>query len=419
MLNNVALDVFIGLIFVFLIYSLLATILQEIVARMLNLRERNLLKAIRVMLEDRPHVAGNYWIRLFDHISSNIKHFNCPFPKDSFSKAFYTHPTIKYLGESSFRSKPSYMGAYNFSTTIIKLLRGKDFDGKVEEMEAIRKVLFEKNEVVSGSSGNTVKASIDPETLEQLQQLYLDADKKIDNFKILLEKWFDETMERASGWYKKQTQMVLFIIGLTIAIVFNTDTIAIYNILSKDKQARAQFVQLAVSASNKYDTLNKQLTRVPVKDSILKISIDTTKNGKADTTKTWVYKTIDTILLSDTALNQAKKMLLEDIGNANNILGLGRNWNDSCAKCKKNICHCKTIENCAEKSCVNSRKCLQWHPLQTGGIVTICGWIIMALGISLGAPFWFDMLNKIMQLRGSVAKPKEPEKNTKTKTDPA
>jgi len=228
MLNNVALDVFIGLIFVLLVYSLLATVLQEIIARILDLRGKNLVKAMRVMLEDREEISGDYWTRMFHHLSANIKHFRCPFPReDSMAKAFYSHPTIKYLSQSSWRSKPSYMGSYNFSTTIIKLLRGKNFDGSADQMQAIKTTLFaEVATVVSGSPTNTVKANIDPETLDQLKQLFLDS-KDVAEFKLHLERWFDETMERASGWYKKQTQLILFIVGLTIAIAFNADTFAI------------------------------------------------------------------------------------------------------------------------------------------------------------------------------------------------
>ena len=36
---------------------------------------------------------------------------------------------------------------------------------------------------------------------------------------------------------------------------------------------------------------------------------------------------------------------------------------------------------------------------------TILGWLITAFAISLGAPFWFDLLNKLMQVRNSVAIP--------------
>jgi hypothetical protein len=35
----------------------------------------------------------------------------------------------------------------------------------------------------------------------------------------------------------------------------------------------------------------------------------------------------------------------------------------------------------------------------------IFGFVITALAISMGAPFWFDLLKKMMQLRGDGAKP--------------
>jgi hypothetical protein len=63
MFNNVVLDVFISLIFIFLLYSLLASILQEFVAGRLNLRARMLQKAIRRMLEDQGTPGGNVFQR--------------------------------------------------------------------------------------------------------------------------------------------------------------------------------------------------------------------------------------------------------------------------------------------------------------------------------------------------------------------
>ena len=52
MTGSVAVDIAIGLIFVFLLYSLLASIVQEIIATFLGLRARNLKHAIRRMLQD-------------------------------------------------------------------------------------------------------------------------------------------------------------------------------------------------------------------------------------------------------------------------------------------------------------------------------------------------------------------------------
>ena len=39
-------------------------------------------------------------------------------------------------------------------------------------------------------------------------------------------------------------------------------------------------------------------------------------------------------------------------------------------------------------------------------LVSIPGWVMTALAISLGAPFWFDTLNKFMVVRSTV-KPRE------------
>jgi hypothetical protein len=43
-----------------------------------------------------------------------------------------------------------------------------------------------------------------------------------------------------------------------------------------------------------------------------------------------------------------------------------------------------------------------WWQLYWHGV----GWLLTALAISLGAPFWFDMLNKLIVVRSTV-KPKE------------
>ena len=43
---------------------------------------------------------------------------------------------------------------------------------------------------------------------------------------------------------------------------------------------------------------------------------------------------------------------------------------------------------------------------------TLLGWLITAFAISLGAPFWFDLLNKMMQVRNTVRIPISSGKST-------
>ena len=45
---------------------------------------------------------------------------------------------------------------------------------------------------------------------------------------------------------------------------------------------------------------------------------------------------------------------------------------------------------------------------------TLTGWLITTLALSLGAPFWFDTLNKFMVVRSTV-KPKEKSKDGRSK----
>ena len=42
------------------------------------------------------------------------------------------------------------------------------------------------------------------------------------------------------------------------------------------------------------------------------------------------------------------------------------------------------------------------------------GWLLTALALSLGAPFWFDLLNKFIVVRSTV-KPKEKSQEDKSK----
>src|ERR1700749_1455969 len=114
MLNNVALDVFIGLVFVFLIYSLLATIFQEIIATRFAFRAKILEKAVIRMLDDGKSTTKYH---LWDRITAILYLFTrTNLLKDKLMAAwFYSPPLIKYLGEDNHYSKPAYLSAQNFS----------------------------------------------------------------------------------------------------------------------------------------------------------------------------------------------------------------------------------------------------------------------------------------------------------------
>ena len=481
MFNNVALDVFIGLVFIFLLYSLLATIIQEMIATRLAFRAKVLEKAIIRMLEDletdnhRPfgdRIDGFLHILGLKNILKNT----------TVAPWFYAHPLIKYLGEDNYYSKPAYLHARNFSKVILDLL--KDFN--VSESEALQsihnsimdgvihklpinisnvksdslnpaiKILINRNAI---SAGNQKKVIPGPKVLSTetvplcentaffLRSLWQDSGADLKVFRAKLEDWYNDTMERATDWYKKYTRVVLFILGLIIAYVFNVDTIAIHRILATNKPARDQLVQMAIANKNNLDPNNLKSDN----DSILKVTYN---------------------------------MVAQDAHDANDILGLDKPWKDSCNTCKTQLgtnekkvavmnrldslikvrtliqsLHITSDSIDKEKAFIdsvrkaagfaelpapvkqhsddlNSRaktndsllklypaaglseidslntlltRCpaiqkaafFQYSPNQTGGLETLLGWLITALAITLGAPFWFDLLGKLVSLRGA------------------
>ncbi|NES88077.1 hypothetical protein [Okeania sp. SIO2B9] len=58
-------------------------------------------------------------------------------------------------------------------------------------------------------------------------------------FQKEIERWFDSGMERATGVYQRNARGVAFLIGITIAIVANIDTLNMIDNLSKDSLMRA------------------------------------------------------------------------------------------------------------------------------------------------------------------------------------
>ncbi|RYZ22072.1 MAG: hypothetical protein EOO16_10595 [Chitinophagaceae bacterium] len=415
MLNNVALDVFIGLAFVFLLYSLLATILMEVIASFFNLRGALLVKAVRVMLEDRSPAnlksrtaIGRLAERMVIRLKEAYLHIACILPQDTLAKAFYKHPSVKYMSSSVARSKPSYIEPENFATTLVRVLRGRDYDGTLAPMQAIHRTLFPLDTGPSGKSAtatvevgtnDTLMATIQPDTLDHLRQLYIDAAGDIDRFKTLLEQWFDETMARANGWYKRHTRNILFVVGFTIAIIGNVDTIKIFRVLSKDKSAREQMVQMAIQS---------QATLAPTVQRLKDSGRVATNAGATP---------FD--LAADSMLRQTYSMLQNDAASAGNVLGMG--WHDSrewkqYAALKDSLAATKAaLKKQPEEPALLKREA------DLGAAITqiaprvhdkfdwstsLLGWIITGLALTLGAPFWFDLLNKLISIRSAGAKPK-------------
>jgi hypothetical protein len=392
MFNSPVLDVTIGLVLIFLLYSLLVTTINEGIATALALRARMLRNAIR------DHMLSNAsddtrWMSIWKGVREIFNELlvivigQQKKPQQKIGDHFFDHPLMKNYSATRVFPLPSYIPSKNFSTIIIDLLR-KDFDQKlpqiiqyklerpdnrdsekiVTENLSLSTDLVKVKELLDyyGRQYEVTKtpppdSALDEETWRIFQLHLQESGYQWERFIVHLETWFDDTMKRVSGWYKRQTQFILFLLALLVAAVLNVDSIQIANRLSIDKEARAKLTALAIQSIDTY----KDDPRV--KKSTVKTDTSDLYSS-ADQQQAFIeYKRkLDSLV-------QQSRAEVED---ADNLLAMG--WKHNAAE-HKSI----TIYE-------GTRKCL--------------GFLITALAICLGAPFWFDLLNKLIRFRGTGAK---------------
>lgn len=374
MLNSSILDIVIGLIFIYLLYSLLATIIQEIIASQFSFRAKILERAVFRMLEDENKFASK-----FKSVWYLFKKTGNGGTKNSITYEYYKHPLILFLGESDSRGKPAYINKETFSKVIVDLLRGKDAAPGDDIKLLIQKSLNNK-------TTNWGSARISDQTLSYLKSIWADANGDVGKFKHHLENWFEETMDRASTWYKKHVQFILFFVGLAISIVFNVDTLKIIERLEKDPKLREQLVQQANAFQEAHPDLDTKLLIQQAENNKFlaqknKIQVNDSLRNKELKDSLQLANYLELKSKRDELFDQASTLIRNDINSVHHSLGLG--W--------------ETYDSSSFRSIFYS----------------LIGWMVTALALSLGAPFWFDLLNRLMKLRGSVATPTSDDREKK------
>ena len=227
-----ALDVAIGLSFVFLVLSLLASTVQEWIAALLALRSRTLENGLQSMLAEDDQLLSGTDVPPAADGASTLKLLD----------AFYAHPLIRSLyntsGRTLFKPKslpwrngrlPSYISPHTFAVALTDILGVHE---KAADLEAT-------------IGGLGIPAGVKYRLLTLVRQ----GDNDVERFRAELEKWFDDTMARVSGWYKRQTQWILALLALIVTLALNANSLTIGQQLYKDPSVRAAVVGQATSSN--------------------------------------------------------------------------------------------------------------------------------------------------------------------------
>lgn len=227
-----------------------------------------------------------------------------------------------------------------------------------------------------------------------------------------IEQWFNSTMERVSGWYKRRTQLIILILGFGIAAVFNIDSIVMAGRLATDKSLRESLVAAseeyakagAASAAASPSPAVSPAAASPASPSAAPATPAASPNHNQSSVPAASPVVTPSAAGSPASsepsptpatspsLTKAEQTFEDDYKRLEN-LGLPIGWDTTEA-----------------------------NKLLSQGIVTnkrawtrkLIGLLITALAVSLGAPFWFDLLNKFMVVRSTI-KPHEKSPEEKPK----
>jgi hypothetical protein len=321
MFGSSVLEVAIGLVLVYLMLSLVCSAINEYIGRLFNWRSKMLEEAMRNMLEGLNDKS------LVDKVVSD---------------PLITARIGKKKAWTGSDLKPTYVPARTFALALLNVVAPSP-EEKQNSFDLVR-----------ASVAKLPPSGMKTALLGLLDSGEGDLKKAREN----IERWFDETMDEVSAWYRRTANTWLFIVAVMVCVLMNADSLAIGTTLWRDPTLRASVVAAAEKAA-KHPPGGPAPAPAQGEGAVPKAAPGAPNSSTASP------------VTRITDINTELKELKIPIG-----------WTK------------EELENSFTQGFFR-------------GMAKILGLLFTSVAVALGAPFWFDTLNKLVNLRASGNKPKK------------
>jgi len=333
------LEVAIGLVFAWMVLSLGVMQVQEWISKLFQWRANSLEQAILDMFRGEKKLVDQ----------------------------FYDHPFIKELckldKEGKIVKKPDFIPNDVFGKVGFEILMSA---GKSEQEAPPPEAM---SFGVMSAGVDEAKASVNPELARTMDRLFpgmgkpteigavsfglgetiQDIGQKANEYRKNVENWFDKVMNQSSSWYKENAQKWALIIGVVLAFLLNIDSVNIMTTLWREPTVRQALVE-QVSATQP-DTNTPTVGEIPDYFAALTLPVG------------WTTIPTDEPGACNSFVNSEGRFAI-------------RSGND-----------CRLLVNVPKSNDF-------W-----GWVVKVLGLLISGAAAMQGAPFWFDLLKKLIGLR--------------------
>jgi len=409
--NNI-LDILISLVLVYALLSILVSILVEWWNSYKKNRAIFLRKAIQQLLNDPLNLH--------------------------FGELFYKHYLIEGLYDKARKKSPQYISSKMFSEVLIDMIANRKLhdqpvtvtghssdSGKQYALDQSHENLSVMDRFELGLQ--SLKPSPFTDTLRSFLDKSKDMDncqgndktkKSYDNLKGLLSFWYDDYMDRMSGRYKENQRFNFRVFGFIVAIALNVDSLHLIKMLSLDDNLRKKLVSTAERVASNYEALSDSARQDNAKllNAIYQAVPDSVMNDST-------HKEIRHLgQIATKEIPQLKKLIDRNdslnavyILKADSVLGIASaldlpiGWDPDSAPLswsdKKEI----------EPPAGNGILTYTFKRNQGGWTIPVylLGIFISGMSLSFGAPFWFDTLVKLINIRRTGKKPEQVNETSK------
>jgi hypothetical protein len=386
---NLYIDVAISLVLVFLVFSIIVYIVQELVAVNFQYRGKMLWRAIAQLLDNAIFK---------DKLSIGKEGLKIPGTATPLTDVFFSHPQIKALQRDD-NTQASYIPAENVGIALVDLVArnanapsGDLFNDFNNGLQVLAKQFAPvvKPFLPNPPGGGAVAGKQPAPPIVDVLQSITKVSASIDDLRKNIEKWYNEYMKRVTGWYQTHTVWTVRIIAVVVTLAFNLNCIRLVEDISKNSVLRSNLVgiseRIADHPATITDLYNKQFNQVA--DSINKVyqkGIDTVK----EPAKTNLSNKRDSVVAVAAGIYTDKRVgsihnLTDTLSDAHLAIG----WQ-------------------SDPLNIGKKAGLDW----LGAVLlAILGWGVTAGCLSMGAPFWFNLLVQLVNVRRTGVKPDDNKK---------
>lgn len=373
--NSPLLETIICLILVYALLSLLVSTLTEIINKRKNERGKMLFDGIVHMFDDKSEV--------------------------NFGESLYKHPMIATLFKDD--QPPQYISNFMFSQALIDTIANYGRKFLKEETDSFK--LFAAG--VKNMEDSPLKTLLTNVVEKSLSFSGGYPGKTLTLLDQHIQQWYKDHMDRMSGWFKELMRKRVLIVSIIVTVALNVNSVYLFKTIYTNPTLRSTLTPLAETLADNYAKERQDSAHTAIQAAYKAVANTQLQKGNSDSTFGVLSKAVTGLAKADSARKVQDSASLDNFQQVSEQLsqlaglGIPIGWHKGVPPLtldtisRKDSAVIVKSGGAVDKSS-NSAWQIFWY---------VIGLAVTAFSISAGAPFWFDMLLKLVNVRRSGKKP--------------